>query len=150
MVEPMGQQQQASSSVRSDPIAYSEGFQNQDYERVLSSLNDDPSQATLSFGDNHTTLLHAACYDGRADIAKVLIDLGADINLRESCGRTPLHHAANHGHLDVIELLVQSGANINAKDEQEMTPLMWGEISRSGRKEEIVELLIKLGAKRVK
>lgn len=131
-----------------DPPAYTEGFLQQDYEKVLASLRDDPNQASLAFGNLHTTLLHAACYDGKADIAELLIRLGADVNAREVNGRTPLHHAANNGHLDVIDVLVRNGADLEAKDIEGMTPLMWAAISRSGIKEQLVERLLQHGAKR--
>ncbi len=124
-----------------DPVAYSEGFLQQDYERVVSSLREDPSQALLSFSSLHTTLLHAACYDGRADIAELLIQLGADVHASEVSGRTPMHFAANNGHLDVIEVLIRHGARLDVRDNGGMTPLMWGEISRSGRGSETVAKL---------
>jgi ankyrin repeat protein len=127
-------------------VAFTEGFLQQDYDRVLSSLQEDPGQAALTFGTLRTTLLHAASYDGRAEIAELLIRLGADVHAREVNGRTPLHHAANNGHLDVIDVLVRNGADVEAKDVQGMTPLMWGAISRSGRKKEIVEKLRQYGA----
>jgi ankyrin repeat protein len=112
----------------------------------VSSLREDPSQATLSFGNLHTTLLHAACYDGRADIAELLIRLGAEVNAREVNGRTPLHHAANNGHLEVIDVLVRHGARLAVRDNGGLTPLMWGEISRSGRGREVVAKLKTCGA----
>jgi ankyrin repeat protein len=142
----MRRRRQAVQAEAPEPIAYTEGFLKQDYQRVLSSLREDPGQAALSFGNLHTTLLHAACYDGRADIAELLIRLGADVNAREVNGRTPLHHAANNGHLDVIDVLVCHGARLDVQDIQGMTPLMWGQISRSGRKQEIVAKLRSYGA----
>lgn len=132
--------------VADEPPAYTEGFLQQDYERVIASIQEDPTQATLSFSPLHTTLLHAACYDGRADIAEMLIAMGADVHAQEVNGRTPLHDAANNGHLEVIDVLIRHGANLNAQDGQGMTPLMWGEISRSGRKQEIVAKLRSYGA----
>ena len=142
----MGRQKRAAEPAVPDPVAYTEGFLQQDYERVVSSLREDPGQAVLSFGSLHTTLLHAACYDGRADIAELLIQLGADVHASEVNGRTPLHFAANNGHLDVIDVLVRHGARLDIKDGGGMTPLMWGEISRSGRKSEIVAKLRSYGA----
>ncbi|MES2789669.1 MAG: ankyrin repeat domain-containing protein [Planctomycetota bacterium] len=131
------------------PPAYEEGFLRQDYDRVVASLNEDPNQAKLSFGIRNTTLLHAAAYDGKADIVKLLLALGANVNARHTNGRTPLHLAANKGYLDVIEILVRNGADIEAKDEEGMTPLMWGIISRSARNDQIVSLLLSLGAKNI-
>ena len=128
------------------PPAYEEGFLQQDYERVAVSLQEDPSQATLIFSPLRTTLLHAACYDCRADLAEQLILLGADVHAQEVNGRTPLHHAANNGCLDVIDVLVRHGANLETKDGGGMTALMWGKISRWGRREEIVAKLNGYGA----
>lgn len=130
-----------------DPHAYTEGFLQQNYDAVMESLKNDPEQAKLTFGSLHTTLLHAAAYDGKADIAEYLIRLGANANCREENGRTPLHDAANNGHLAVIEVLLRNGADIEARDNGGMTPLMWGKISRSGRKDRVVELLLRHGAK---
>ncbi len=133
--------------IESDPPAYTEGFLRQDYEGVMESLVSDPDQALMVFGLNNTTLLHAAAYDGKPRIVEFLLDHGADVRAQETNGRTPLHDAANNGHLEVIDLLVRAGADLEAKDIQGMTPLMWGQISRTGRKDEIVALLLKLGAK---
>jgi len=54
-----------------EPPAYTEGFLEQNYEKVMESLQYNPSQASLCFGTLHTTLLHAAAYDGKAYIVKV-------------------------------------------------------------------------------
>jgi ankyrin repeat protein len=126
--------------------AYDEGFLRQDYDRVVESLNEDPSQAKLTYGAINETLLHAAAYDGQPDIVKLLLKLGADVDARSSCERTPLHLAAGQGYLDIIEILVRNGADIEAKDREGMTPLMWGRIARSGRGDRAVRLLLSLGA----
>ncbi|QDV21307.1 Ankyrin repeat protein [Gimesia panareensis] len=133
-----------------EPSAYTEGFLKQDYPRVLQSLQEDPTQATLVFGERNTTLLHAAAYDGQLSIVQKLISLGADLNVREISGRTPLHHAANHGHINVIDALVTAGANLEARDNTGYTPLMWAKISRAGsteQKGDLVKKLLELGAR---
>jgi ankyrin repeat protein len=137
----------AQNAFEPDPSAYAEGFLRQDYEKVVAALRDDPSQARRSFGPLQTTLLHAAAYDGKAEIAELLISLGSDVNAQEVNGRTPLHDAANNGHLDVIEVLLRNGADLEAKDKEGMTPLAWGRISRSGRSQQVVDLLQRHGAR---
>ncbi|MFZ7111999.1 MAG: ankyrin repeat domain-containing protein [Desulfatiglandales bacterium] len=60
------------------------------------------------------TCLHYASWEGLCDIAKILIDSGADVNVREGTygdGKTPLHRAAENGHADVVELLLINGAD---------------------------------------
>lgn len=128
------------------PAAYTEGVLEQNWDRVVSSLREDPSQALLAFSNLNTTLLHAACYDGRVDITELLISLGAEVDAREVGGRTPMHHAANNGHVEVIDVLVRHGANLELKDNAGMTALMWANISRSARRSECITSLEGHGA----
>ena len=60
------------------------------------------------------TCLHYASWEGSCDIAKILIDSGADVNAREGTsgdGKTPLHRAAENGHADMVDLLLKTGAD---------------------------------------
>ena len=41
--------------------------------------------------DSGTTCLHDAAKYGRADIAKLLLDKGADVHVKDRAGFTPLH-----------------------------------------------------------
>lgn len=41
---------------------------------------------------------------------------GADVNLKNSGGRTALHYAASKGWLKIAEILISQGAKINLKD----------------------------------
>jgi ankyrin repeat protein len=75
------------------------------------SINGDP-------GDSETPLITAASY-GDAEVAKVLIDAGADMDRRssEDSGGVPngtaLLHAAVFGMTEVVDLLVAAGAEID-------------------------------------
>lgn len=59
------------------------------------------------------TKLHEACIAGNYQLAKMLLDQGHPVNLRDHAGWLPLHEAANHGHRDIVELLLDKGATIN-------------------------------------
>ena len=74
--------------------------------------------------DNHLwTPLHLACQWGHTDIALLLLDRGADINITAIYGHTPLHWACRNGHTDVALLLLGRRADINIKDIYGWTPL---------------------------
>lgn len=67
-------------------------------------------------GKNPRLALHLVARLGLTDPVKKLLDNGADINLRDSQGRTPLRTAVMFGKLDLAILLVHNGADV----EQEM------------------------------
>jgi cytochrome c len=59
------------------------------------------------------TALYIACEKGNLDLAKLLIDRGADVNLPVSWQRTPLYAATNGGYADIVKLLLENGADPN-------------------------------------
>lgn len=69
------------------------------------------------------TPLHVAVFDGRTEIAAVLIAGGANLNAPDICGWTPLHIAASRGEKAAAELLVARGVDMNFKDKTGQTPL---------------------------
>ena len=69
-----------------------------------------------------TPLLYAA-RDGKFDAAKLLVENGADLELREANEITPLLMALLNNQLDVAELLLDSGALVNVDDFYGRTPL---------------------------
>ena len=73
-------------------------------------------------GDQEGTGLTQACKRGYLDIAKVLLDHGASINLREY-SRTPLHEAINNGHDVIARELISRGANMAICDRSGHPPM---------------------------
>ncbi|WP_353274115.1 ankyrin repeat domain-containing protein [Wolbachia endosymbiont (group A) of Ennomos erosarius] len=71
-------------------------------------------------GDRSVTPLYCAARDGYLDIAKFLLDEGADANARAGINVsahswTPLHTAAAHGNLDVVKLILDKRDDVDAR-----------------------------------
>lgn len=65
--------------------------------------------------------LMLASLKGHLDLARKLIDRGADVN---KTGWTPLHYAATNSHLEIMNLLLENHAYIDAESPNGTTPLM--------------------------
>lgn len=62
----------------------------------------------------HITPLHLACKEDNLDIVKLLIEKGANIDVKDNCGNAPIHLAAqNIGSFKCVQYLVDMGADIN-------------------------------------
>ena len=68
-----------------------------------------------------TTPLHKASEEGHIDVAKLLIDGGANPEVEDEHERTPLHYAVIGGYEDVIQLLIAHGATTDLEDEDGRT-----------------------------
>jgi len=61
--------------------------------------------------------LYVACRNGHAEVARFLLDQGAEIDHRGLLGGTALHWAASGGHGQTVELLLARGARTDLLDE---------------------------------
>jgi len=69
------------------------------------------------------TPLHGALGGAHAEIARLFLGYGVDVDVRDCDDVTPLHLAAYNGFLDVVRTLVERYADINARDSSGNTPL---------------------------
>nr|XP_056701244.1 cyclin-dependent kinase 4 inhibitor C [Euleptes europaea] len=60
---------------------------------------------------------------GNPEIAKRLLEKGADPNLKDSSGFAVLHDAARAGFLDTLQVLLASQADVNVEDNEGNLPL---------------------------
>lgn len=89
--------------------------------KVAAALIDWPkTNVEIRTRDDESPLMMAAL-KGHLDLARKLIDRGADVN---KTGWTPLHYAATGGHLAIMELLLEHHAYIDAESPNGTTPLM--------------------------
>ncbi len=90
------------------------------------------------------TPLHKSASKGHLEIARALIEAGADVKAKEKTdGMTPLHGSAKNEHLEVVKYLIEKGADVNAKDKWGRTPIHWS--AQKGNLE-VVKYLIEKGA----
>lgn len=75
--------------------------------------------------EGKTPLIVAAKDPGLYDVAKTLVELGANVNAycRGHHGGTPLHYAAKEGLDNTVALLLSHGANAFVKNREHQTPL---------------------------
>ncbi len=90
------------------------------------------------------TALMGACmvyeHDRKAgrEIVQVLLEAGANVNLRNADGATALGWAANVGELQLVTILVENGADVNAADDNGRTALS---IAEDRKDEELIAYL---------
>ncbi len=99
-----------------------EAVYDRDFESVKSLLKKgaDINQVGL-YRDG--SALHLAARSGQQEIAQLLIDSGATVDIRDLSDYTPLHNAAWNGNLDMVKLLLNAGADITARNYSGLTPL---------------------------
>jgi ankyrin repeat protein len=115
-----------------------------DYKEIYKNSNDSLMQFFMSSkGDNYGILqlimnkedikkvspeglnnLHYACRFGHAETAKLLLNVGIDVNVTSLHRRmVPLHFAILSGNKNLLIELIKYGANVNAQDTEGLTPL---------------------------
>jgi ankyrin repeat protein len=80
-----------------------------------------PKTNLNSLNQHDESPLMLAAINNQLQLAKVLIERGADVN---KAGWTPLHYAATKGHREMMRLLMDHEAYIDSESENGTTPLM--------------------------
>lgn len=72
---------------------------------------------------NGNTPLHLAIFQNKLEIARVLVERGADLNIKNINGCTPAHLAVKS--LPMLELLLDRNVDLKIADENGLPPLGW-------------------------
>ncbi|MHC5022769.1 MAG: ankyrin repeat domain-containing protein, partial [Planctomycetota bacterium] len=121
-----------SEAVRLDDVATA--------HRLLAAGLDAEGERTPPRGE---TLLMGACSGAGAEMIRLLLEAGADVNARGASGYTALHRASESSHYVAAEILIESGADVNAADRYGETPVL---LTRKTRDVRMLHLLAQSGA----
>lgn len=92
-------------------------------------LEADPALLETAVGAGVAPLLLAAKH-GHSGLVRLLVQMGANINVADECGHTALYYASVQGHEDLVALLLSKGAQATQSGAGISTPLIWA--SRRG------------------
>ena len=84
-----------------------------------------PDAKAEDFASGWLTPLTLAAREGNVEMARVLVNAGADVNVTAGDGKTALALAIFNGNYDVASFLVDSKADVNQADAQRFTPLFY-------------------------
>ena len=90
-----------------------------------------------------TARLLVACRNGHADVARLLIEEGADVGQAMNDGATPLLMACLNGHDDVARLLIEKDADVGQAKNDGASPLL---IAGQNGHLDVARLLLENGA----
>jgi uncharacterized protein len=110
-----------------------------DRETVLTLLNAGADVRQVSETPMRNEALHALLALSKdADVTRLLIERGADVNAAQTAGYRPLHQAAVAGREDLVRMLLDAGADKTAHCDRGKTP---AEYARDRGHDAVAELL---------
>ncbi|XP_067684304.1 ankyrin repeat, SAM and basic leucine zipper domain-containing protein 1-like [Haliotis asinina] len=127
-------------------LMYAANSANPKLVRLLLDKGADPN-----FDKDFYTVLMSACSSNREvngsilECVQILVEAGADVNVRDRYHVSPLMCAAREGHVTIMEYLIGQGAEMNRQDSRGLTALSWA-ASKGHMK--AVKLLLDKGADR--
>lgn len=120
-----------------------------DYRKLESFLSRFVSQINVDRTNEYgKTMLMDAAQSGSAEVVKILIKYGANVNTSTKSGKTALFFAINSLSIDSVKYLLECNyIDLDYKDSSGSTALMHcAEVSSMKNSYEIIKMLIKRGA----
>jgi uncharacterized protein len=101
--------------------------------------------ASEDYAELVSEAFYIAARNGHVEVARFLLEKGADVNRRGFFGAPGLHWAAINGHKPMVEFLISHGADLTLRDRQfNSTALGW---ALEGKQNEIAGLLALRGVR---
>jgi ankyrin repeat/SAM/basic leucine zipper domain-containing protein 1 len=108
--------------------------------------------ANPNFHQHGYSVLMSACtstkqtQELRLKCVQLLLDSGANVNMRQRNGMTPLMMACKEGSEKIVDEMIKGNADINGQDVMGWTPLIWSVHHSKYGEMEIILLLLNAGA----
>ncbi len=118
------------------PLGLAAFFGQKEAVRLLLARGANPNLAARNA--MKVAAIHAASAEGGFEIARLLVEAGADVNAVQQAGFTPLHAAAMTGQLELAKLLLERGADKAARADDGRDALA---MARDAKQEALVDLL---------
>ncbi|MFN7925849.1 MAG: ankyrin repeat domain-containing protein [Bryobacteraceae bacterium] len=118
-----------------------------DLARVREAVRSGGVRAIDSHAEDGFTPLALACFFGQVEVARLLINSGANINLAAAnvMKVAPIHAAVAARATEIVRMLVENGADVNVRQQQGWTPL---HAAAQNGDREIAKMLLDKGADR--
>ncbi|WP_185211649.1 ankyrin repeat domain-containing protein [Sphingobacterium mizutaii] len=97
------------------PLGIASHFGKEDIVRIVLRNGANPNSSSQN--GYQVFPIHSALSNGQNNIAKMLIEAGAEVNVLQSSRISPLHLAAQQGNIDMIIILLEHGANIAIRND---------------------------------
>ena len=107
-----------------------EYVKNNDFDNVKKCLEGDSSLADARDEESRFTLLMICSKKGYFDIAKLLVEQGANLNARSKTGITALMFACAEKQEKVAKYLIDSGADVNLRDRPLFSALLYAALTK--------------------
>jgi ankyrin repeat protein len=85
-------------------------------EEIKKLVTSAPGAMNIVDPGNGNTPLHIAAQNGHTNIVKLLLEVKASVNLKNSAGNTPLHMSVEYDYYETSKLLVDAGADLNIEN----------------------------------
>ena len=112
---------EAPSPSRGTPLHYAACCGLRDMAKILAIEH--PQDVNSQSVDDASSPLHLASRGGHVDLARMLVEHGADVSAQKKDGSTVLHLASESGHVDVSRMLVERGGDVSAQKKDGSTAL---------------------------
>jgi ankyrin repeat protein len=86
--------------------------------------------------------LHIACKEGFVDLVRMLVDSGADVNIKSNSnqGETPLHICCKHNRVECAQILLEGGAKADSRDAFGHNPSFWAQAKANTEMVDVLKL----------